>query len=423
MTLPFTQIRCLLSTLGPLHLGMGKDYLPTQYVIQNGYLHAFGDQQLAKGLGSEGLRSLLSIVEKGDESALREIQREIHLKADQLVPLATHSVWASPGVCDLYENRIGQVAQKESRRNIHHQLEIRRMAANPYDQCPTLTGSAVKGAIRTAWLDTLNDGRPASPDEKSLSMQRRLLGTGVRVEEDPFYLLKISDASYAHAEGLMPGEILFAVSRKRRPRPDRPPSNLNTLLECVGPWRDRCFAFDMRFLSGALRKTSVCVPGSREDVAQACNRYYLPLLKRELTQLNEAGYLQSAWVETWRSLISGELGKALSGNRAFLLRLGKHSGAEDKTLNGVRQIKILGKNKQPPTIRTETTEVRLAAKFRDAQKDMLPFGWVLVEFDDHPLEATRSLIRDQASAARARMNQEQQWRLHREQERRAHAAE
>jgi CRISPR-associated protein Csm5 len=85
----------------------------------------------------------------------------------------------------------------------------------------------------------------------------------------------------------------------------------------------------------------------------------------------------------------------------FLLRVGRHSGAESVTLEGVRQIKILeGKDpqtgKQRSTTAKETKTIWLAAQDKGQQQEMSPFGWVLVEVETieraapmrEPLEAT-----------------------------------
>lgn len=408
MPQPFVTHQCLLSTLSPLHLGCGQDYQPTGYVMRDGYLHAFGEQQLAQGLGPQGMKRILDIIERGDDSALRGVQNEIYQQADKLVPLASHSVWAAHGVSDLYQKRVGQVAQREERRSAHNKLEIQRTFANPYDQRPVLTGSAVKGAIRTAWLDYLNNGQPLEHGERHKELQQRLLGSG-RVEEDPFYLLKVSDASYAHPDKLMSGEIWFAVGVKRKPVEGQRPTAVNTMLECIGPWRSRCFNFDIRFLDGSLRRTSKSVPQNREQLIAACNRYYLPKLVRELKQLTGTEYLDQDWAQAVHALLAGELGNALENNRAMLLRLGKHSGAEDKTLNGVRSIMIKGKSGAQNTYRAETTEVCLASHAKDAQKGLLPFGWVLVEFSDQHLDESKGVIRRAAEPVYQRQQQEQSW--------------
>lgn len=416
----FTSLQARVSTLGPLHLGAGTDYYPTGYVIKAGYLHAFSDQALLHGLGGSGLSQLAQLAEKGSEDSLLGIQRQIHASADRLMPLASHSVWVASGVAALYDSRIGQVAQRESGgRRIQNKLQIQRTFANPYNHQPVIPGSAIKGAIRTAWLDHLNQGQPAQYDpgnrrdgkESSQDLQKRLLDNR-DVTDDPFSLLKISDAPYLHGDDIAATEVWFSISRKRRQLPNRSPQGVQNLLECIGPWRALAFAFDIRFMdaSRALRKTTTRAPANPAELIAVCNNYYLPKLMRELEELGEReGYFSQEWQQPLQNLLSGELGQALSNGKAMLLRLGKHSGAEDKTLNGVRQIKIMTGQGKLPEYRDRTTEIRLAAHQPADLKNLLPFGWVLVEFPDSQLPQTHAFLRQQAEPAYKRKQQEDDW--------------
>lgn len=414
----FISLNARLSTLGPLHLGSGEDYYPTGYVIKDGYLHAFNDSALLQALGSNGTQQLAKLAETGSEDSLREIQRHIHGKAEKLQALATHSVWVTPGIAAFYDSRVRQVAQREAGgRRVQNRLQIQRTFANPHNHQPIIPGSALKGAIRTAWLDHLNSGQHAESGEKNQELQKRLLGNK-GITDDPFSLLKVSDAPYQHPEKLGASEVWFGISRKRRQLPDRSPQGVQNLLECIGPWRAHAFSFDIRFMEGGLRQTSTRAPSNPAELIKVCNAYYLPKLKEELATLGEReGYFSQNWQRPLQQLLTGELGHALTSGKAMLLRLGKHSGAEDKTLNGLRQIKILTKRdpatrRQGSENREHTTEVRLAARQSSELKDLLPFGWVLVEFD-YELPQTHAFLRQQAEPTYQRQQQEAGWAEHR----------
>lgn len=413
----FSAIQARLSTFGPLHLGAGTDYYPTGYVIKEGYLHAFSEQALLQGLGASGVSQLAQLAEKGNEESLLNIQNQIHASAEKLLPLASHSVWVTPGIAAFYSSRVGKVAQRESGgRGVQNKLQIQRTFSNPHNHQPVIPGSAIKGAIRTAWLDFLNQGKAPMRDprnkrdgkESNQSLQKRLL-ENEGVTDDPFSLLKISDAPYQHADGIAPTEIWFSISRKRKQRPDRSPQGVQNLLECIGPWRAQAFSFDIRFMNGSRkeRKTSVKAPATCDELTRICNAYYLPKLKRELEELGEReGYFDAHWLAQLQKLLAGELGQALADGKSMLLRIGKHSGAEDKTLNGARQIEIkTGKGKQSE-YRDSTTEIRLAAQQTGDLKNLLPFGWVLVELSDTVLPQTHNFLRQQAEAAYQRHKKE-----------------
>ncbi|RAU17614.1 type III-A CRISPR-associated RAMP protein Csm5 [Nitrincola tibetensis] len=420
----FSQVKCRLSTLSPLHLGSGEDYYPTNYVISQGYLHAFSDNQLAEVLGHAGLSKILDLANDGKDNAMAAIQKIIYEHAEQLMEKATHSVWASPGMVKQYTSRIGQVAQREANRTINNKLEIQRTIYNPFTHVPVLTGSSVKGAIRTAWLNRCNQGRKSQLNERNRELQQRLLEMGKRVDEDPFYLLKVSDASYRHAQGLMPSELWFAVSRRRKPQPDRAPSNLNTRLECIGPWRARCFTFDLNFLNASHRITSRKAPQSWHELAQSTNAYYLPKFKDELVQLGQnVGYFSQEWIQSINKLLEGDLGVALHNNRAMIIHLGKHTGAQDKTLDGIRQIKILGKKGTSPTTRSETTEVRLAAQEIEDQTTLLPFGWVVIELESDPVTNLLEVFDEASKSSKDRLEKELQWAVWRQEKQKARQAQ
>ena len=407
--------RCTLSTLSPVHLGTGEDYLPTHYIIDDGYLHAFSDMALLQGLGSRGLNNLLNIVEQGDPSALLAVRREILKHKDQLIPLASHSVMVHDGISSLYQQRVVNVAQVETghqARTINNALKIARIAANPFSHQPELTGSAIKGAIRTAWLDALLKKNPTAKNDRDFNRNpASVLLDSRNVTDDPFYSLKVSDGQYQSAEGLAPTETLFAVGARRKRSDKYAARSLNTMLECLSPWRDQCFEFDIRLLDSTQRKDSGLVPQTLQALVKACNDYYLPKLYDELAQLgDESGYLQPGWISSLKTLLSGqgELLKALMNQQAMLLRIGKHSGAEDKTLNGARSIKIIMGQGQAPEYRANTTQVRLAGSQQNQQTNLLPFGWVVIEFNDTNIPALRHVMHQQSEPARARLAKEQQ---------------
>ena len=66
----------------------------------------------------------------------------------------------------------------------------------------------------------------------------------------------------------------------------------------------------------------------------------------------------------------------------FPLRLGRHSGAECLTIEGVRTIKIMGKKGERPKDGPNSTTVWLAGDSNKATSGLLPFGWVALEVLD-----------------------------------------
>ncbi|ESQ16568.1 MAG: hypothetical protein N838_26015, partial [Thiohalocapsa sp. PB-PSB1] len=114
------------------------------------------------------------------------------------------------------------------------------------------------------------------------------------------------------------------------------------------------------------------------DIAAACNRFYQPILEREVRELRLRGYLSAAWVDTINQVLADRQA-AFHAGQAFLVRVGRHSGAESVTLNGVRRIKILGGKGERPQYLEAAKTVWLAAGDIQQRTEMLPFGWALVE--------------------------------------------
>jgi CRISPR-associated protein Csm5 len=122
-----------------------------------------------------------------------------------------------------------------------------------------------------------------------------------------------------------------------------------------------------------------------EDIACACHRFYVAHFDREMTILRERKFVDNEWAGVVAGLLGSESRKKqVEEGRAFLLRLGRHSGAESVTLNGVRRIKIL-EGQDPETRKMRSSEqpeaktIWLAGDDPNTSENMLPFGWALAE--------------------------------------------
>jgi len=119
------------------------------------------------------------------------------------------------------------------------------------------------------------------------------------------------------------------------------------------------------------------------DIATACNQFYRPIFNREMKLLKKRGYLDSTWREAIDTLLGNKsIEERLEKNEAFLLRVGRHSGAESVTLNGVRSIKIMKGKGQNPEWRKEPKTIWLATGDTHDKRRLKPFGWLLVEMTE-----------------------------------------
>ena len=117
-------------------------------------------------------------VKRGDD-AIREVQRFFYAMRQECRQAGRLEVPVAAGVAERYEDRVGQVAQRESGgRVIINLLAIERTAHHPHTGRPYLPGSSLKGAMRTAWLNQLDKGAPTTsePREFSSKIEADLLG-------------------------------------------------------------------------------------------------------------------------------------------------------------------------------------------------------------------------------------------------------
>src|SRR5947207_15498024 len=96
-------------------------------------------------------------------------------------------------------------------------------------------------------------------------------------------------------------------------------------------------------------------------IAGACNAFYRPILEEEMRYLSASGYLENAWSDAVKKVIEDS---RLKNGEAFLLRVGRHSGAESVTVRGVRKIRIMKGRGQPAQDATSATTAWLAARQR-----------------------------------------------------------
>ena len=397
-----------ITTLTPVHIGCGEDYTPTDYVIDDETLFAFDSPIVSDALPKNVHQRLMQLVSGSrQDDVLKQIQGLFYEHREPLMARASHYLPVASGVAELYEQRIGQTAQQEGKgRRVINQLEIERTFYNPVSQMPVIPGSSLKGAIRTALLDFANNSKAVLPREKNNDLQKRLFDYN-NFEKDPMRLIRLDDTIYTTNDSIQ-SEIRFAVNRSRsEPAQSKTghtmaeDKGLYQLLETLPELNVR--AYDSRLtiqkVDGPQQKNKL--PSDKfhwdiKQIAQACNKFYRPLLEQEMNIIGQRSYVKPDWKQDICQLLVS-IEPLLESNKAMLLRMGRHSGAEAVTLNGVRSIKIMqGKNEQGKTKYTDESQPRtlwLAADTQNSRSEMVPFGWLLIEIDppDNPHAILKNL--------------------------------
>lgn len=430
--------------LSPIHIGTGDCYEPTNYVIDDGTLYEFDTGGALAALTETDRNELNKIVNaRANEDMLKAVQRFFYDRREALKPWAINTIPVLDGVASLYGKRVGQTANREGGGSqVLNKLEIDRTAYNPINRQPVLFGSSIKGAIRTALLSHINNKQPLSKqDEEKFVLENLDQGERRRREReqkrvfpqlnerlfefragkfelDPLRLVQIADAAWSEQSSLATAQILVSVNRKKELKRDKQGTeifglaekneNLCKLLESVPAWRYRAFC-------GQLNLQNITDIGSREKqpaphlqfeierIAKFCSKHYLPILKAEMKIMRERGFLDSEWGSNIDALLNTISDRLMKGS-AFLLRVGRHSGAEAITIDGVRHIKIMKGN---PEYQAQTKTLWLAANDPKQRTGLLPFGWLLVEI--HPGNAPIQDWPELSQLCQSQQTQARQW--------------
>ena len=387
--------RLTITTLGPVHVGSGAEMYPTSYVLERASdtLFEFAPDALTTILDDKDRKAFLDLVSKNvSPRTIARIQRFIHDHREALIAHSARAVRVASGVRKLYEERIGTLAQNET--GAINQLGIEKSFDDPATGTPVIPGSSLKGAIRTALLNRINAGSRRQGGEGPEDLQKRLFEYD-RFERDPMRLVHLADAMWTDGEEgdhpVAETAVTFAVNRKKRSiikegrevRSQAQQRGLYQILEVIPALRRSALCSRSTLHRSAVEpeKLRKKVPKRQWDlpeIAKACNTFYLRDFKEEREALRERGLLDAHWDATVTHLLDGGVRDRFESGRAFLLRVGRHSGAESLTLDGVRKIRIMTGQGQSD-FREESTTWWLAANDTDQTADLQPFGWVLVE--------------------------------------------
>ncbi|MBM4345919.1 MAG: type III-A CRISPR-associated RAMP protein Csm5 [Deltaproteobacteria bacterium] len=340
--------------LSPIHIGCGDDYLPTEYVQDGDWLLAFDPTRLA--LAGQERAELVGLLTDGNAAGIPAKLRGFY----------AHRVEAVRAIA---RGRVRLLAQ------LGNQAEIARTAFAAIDHAAYLPGSSLKGAVRTAIVDDLvHDGRTIPRFRFADEMEELVIGG--KFATSFLHLLRFSDSTGAAAT-----QVCAQVNRYKKS--NKPPkAHLESLVEVVAPmqsaaWRatverwDNPAALGCRFDDRKMPNFDAPTP---TQLAQAVNRFSRREFLRETEEPNIRGAVARPWLMAMRQILTAV---DVANPRAFVVRVGKHCGAECLTVEGLRQIRMVGRDRPPEP---EAHTVWLAANAKGQQTDLLPFGWLLCEF-------------------------------------------
>lgn len=361
-----------LHVISPVHIGCDDAYEPTGFVVDrpNRQLIAFDPVEFVRGLTPEDRRKFLSICEKGTLGSLVELYRFM----DGRRSAATgRSVSVSDGFLADYD----RVLKLTGERDIQNKLKkfaISRTSYLPMGNAPYIPGSALKGALRTGWLNHLNGGAVRQVDGRNKHagkfLETDLLKLVERdISSDPFRLVKVSDFLPVGQPETM---IRFAVNKKKKPSKHEA-SGPQQILEVIRHDRNALFEGVITLMApekGASIRNPLPVELS---LFQNLSAFFQKEMDEEETMLK--GINLSAGIARKLREMFGE--RYLKG--VFPVRIGRHSGAEAVTVEGGRSIKIKGQQGARDRWEASATTTWLAGDTPKAPAGLQPFGWVALE--------------------------------------------
>ena len=410
------RMKCVLENLSPIHVGCDEVYEPTGFVVdeKNECLVIFDPLVFIRDLSPDDMLRFSSICKKGTTQSILEIYRFLNNR-----PAKGRAV----EVCNGFMSHYQKVLRLSSGR-VQDELNrflIERTSFCMSDQRPYIPGSAVKGALRTAYLNHLAEkaedyssrlqpskGRGSRGQQSHRILEHLLLNLDdvpqkERIGKDPFRLVKVSDFMPV---GDIKTKISYVVNKKKKPS-ERESGGPPQILEIIQP--------GSRFMGEIV----VAHPPSDNAVSHV-------IALKEL--LESAG-----WFYGNEKLLEDQALKSIGanspglpqGNGFFLMRLGRHSGAESITIKGYRDIKIMKGRGNTPAFENHATTLWLASETSkpNTNKFLSPFGWGVLrertmEFEKdlkeqeiayrEVLEAEREEQENQAEAERIRQAVEQE---------------
>ncbi len=324
-----------LTTLSPIHISSGNEFeLNFNALYKDGYIYLYDEFNIVDFfianniIVPQNLNNLKNIIER---NRTKIIESNLHIRKIE----SSFSNFNKP---------------------IFEQLNT------SYN--PIISGSSIKGSIRTAILeclyndDTVCNGIKDIMKNKNLSKDRLLDKKG-RIPFDSdfaniFRYLKIND-SFSTLETKNYKTINVKKDKSHQQAREYRTEEISNYIEAIKP--NQTFEIEI---------TDISDKQIFKNIGIICNKFYIPFFgKDEQIYASKKGYLRDKV-------------KKLSSD-IFLINIGRFSGAEQKSLNNIREIKGVKEFDKSKTIaRTFALEQSIKDKIY-FENELLPFGWILCE--------------------------------------------
>ena len=312
------------------------------------FLYTFTPGQLSDALSKnpQDRNAFQNLIRREDGNALKDLLGFFRQNAASIAAKATKRAKVRTGFIQEYTKILGPNGKDRDLRK----LTVEALISDPVTGYPYIPGTEIKGAIRTALMSAKNRtsklNRQDYINNKNNNAEGRLYNYR-NVDSDPFKALKLCDA--IADEKTISAEIA-ALER------DTPERTITGYVEVIS--EKSSFVSSLSIMRDVK---PVNFGETIETIRTACNEFYLDVLKEENKR---------KWEGRTDDFVKIVENKAKAEN-AFILNLGKHGGAESKTIDGLRIIKGI------PSKQKSDTYCKI-----DDGKEIKPFGWCVVEFEE-----------------------------------------
>lgn len=353
-------IKFYIQTISPIHIGCDDVYEPTGFAIDEEAqkMVVFDPVSFISQLEYPDKQEFSNICAKGTIASILEVYKFLRNR-----PVNGRAVDVCHGFLEHYQKTLDISLHDERKiRQELNRFEIPRTAFRSVDQRSYIPGSAIKGALRTAYLNLMENEKKLSEKGKernTRNLEQRLMEYD-GIPTDPFRMVKVSDFKPV---GEIRTRIIYAVNLKKKSS-DRDARGVPLIFEVVPP--------------GALFEGTIAVESppqgsgiqkhiSFENLFKSSTLFYMKEKERENKELSGIGI----------EIISVS-GRAKDRKVSSLLRLGRHSGAELVTVEGHRDIFIMGKKGERKQYLNRATTIWLSSESRNqgSKNSLQPFGWV-----------------------------------------------
>ena len=354
-------IRFYIQTISPIHIGCDEFYEPTGFILDENapQMIVFDPLLFISRMEDSDKAEFSQICAKGTIASILEVYKFMQNKTAE-----GRVVDVCPDFLRHYKQMFSLPMRnpKEIQENLNS-FVIPRTAFRSVDQRPYIPGSAIKGALRTAYLNLMEGEKNLSKKEKesnARNLEQRLMEYD-GIPTDPFRMVKVSDFMPV---GETRTRIVYGVNKKKRPS-DRDARGLPLIFEVIVPGSVfvGTISADSPLPESGIRKSV-----SMKKLLDSATSFYTNQKEREAKELSNIG-------------VEGifDDGRLQDQKNSFLARVGRHSGAESVTIEGHRDIFIMGKRGEKKYLNHATT-VWLASDARKpvSMNNLKPFGWVII---------------------------------------------